>query len=161
MGSGKSSVGRIIAPRLDYLFVDTDHAVIKNTGLQITDIFKNHGEAWFRDQEALALESFAGNEKQVVATGGGIILRESNTALLKKLGFVVWLRTSEERIFERVSRNKKRPLVQTANPRETIHNLLTQRTPLYTAAAEFIIDTCDKTHAEIADEIILEAQGRI
>jgi len=97
----------------------------------------------------------------VVATGGGIILRESNTALLKKLGFVVWLRTSEERIFERVSRNKKRPLVQTANPRETIHNLLTQRTPLYTAAAEFIIDTCDKTHAEIADEIILEAQGRI
>ena len=136
--------------------------VIKNTGLQIAENFQ---EPWrsrqFPRPGNARAGIVAGHEKQVVATGGGIILRESNTALLKKLGFVVWLRTSEERIFERVSRNKKRPLVQTANPRETIHNLLTQRTPLYTAAAEFIIDTCDKTHAEVAEAIILEAQRGI
>ena len=161
MGSGKSSVGRILALRLGFPFVDTDHLVIQATGLQITEIFKNHGEDYFRDQETLALKFMEGKDRQIIATGGGIILRESNAALLKKLGFVVWLRASEETIFDRVSRNQKRPLVQTANPRETIHNLLTLRTPLYAAAAEFIVDTCDKTHEEVADAIILEAQRGI
>ncbi|MGB8353332.1 MAG: shikimate kinase [Chthoniobacteraceae bacterium] len=161
MGSGKSSVGRILALRFGFPFVDTDHLVIQATGMQITEIFKTRGEAWFRDQETLALESLAGKGRHIIATGGGIILRESNAALLKKIGLVVWLRASEETIFKRVSRNQKRPLVQTENPRETIHNLLTQRTPLYTAAAEFIVDTCDRTHEQVADTIILEAERGI
>jgi shikimate kinase len=158
MGSGKSSVGRIISRRTGWRFVDTDHMVVENTGSQITDLFKAHGEAYFRDQETIALQSLAGTPGQVIATGGGIILRESNVELLRTLGLVVWLKADEECIFARVSRNTRRPLVQTANPRETIHNLLEQRTPLYTAAADFIVETTDKTHEEVATAIILEAQ---
>jgi len=161
MGSGKSSVGRILAPRLNCRLVDTDHLVVEKTGMQITEIFKNHGESWFRDQETLALESLAGETGLVIATGGGIILRERNAALLRTLGLVVWLRASEEKIFNRVSRSTRRPLMQTENPRETIHTLLTQRTPLYEAAAQFIVDTCDKTHEQVAEAIILEAQRPI
>ena len=161
MGSGKSSVGRILAPRLNCRLVDTDHLVVEKTGLQITEIFKTYGESWFRDQETLALESLVGETGLVIATGGGIILREQNAALLKKLGLVVWLRASEEKIFNRVSRSTRRPLMQTENPRETIHTLLTRRTPLYEAAAQFTIDTCDKTHEQVADAIILEAQRPI
>ena len=161
MGSGKSSVGRLIAPRLNFSFVDTDHLVVKNTGSQITDLFRNHGESYFRDQETLALESLHDQSGMVIATGGGIVLREANTVLLRELGLVIWLRASEERIFQRVSRTNKRPLVQTANPRETIHQLLVERDPLYTGAAQLIIDTCDKTHEEVAEAIILKAQTRI
>lgn len=160
MGSGKSSVGRILAPRLNRRFVDTDKLIVQSAGTPITEIFKNHGETYFRDLETSTLSSLENEEGLVVATGGGIILRENNVALLRKLGFVIWLRTSEERIYERVSRNNKRPLVQTANPRETIHKLLTERTPLYTAAAQFVVDTCDKTHDEVADAIIAE-MGRL
>jgi shikimate kinase len=158
MGSGKSSVGRILAQRLDFRFSDTDKIVVQNTGSPITDIFKNRGEEYFRDQETLALESLAGQERQIIATGGGIILRETNVSLLRKLGFVVWLNATEEKIFDRVTRNNKRPLVQTADPRGTIHTLLTLRRPLYAAAAQLTVDTTGKSHEQVADTVIFEAQ---
>lgn len=158
MGSGKTSSGQVIAARLEFQFVDTDQWIVQNTGLQITELFEKHGEAYFRDQETLALESLRNQTRQVIATGGGIVLRKNNVALLQRLGFVAWLTASEEMIFERVSRNNKRPLMQTENPRETIHQLLTQRNPLYASAAQFTIDTDGRTHEEIADAVIFEAQ---
>lgn len=157
MGSGKSSVGRLIAPRVNFAMADTDHLVTQSTGMQITEIFKNHGEEYFRDRETAALESLQGNAGLVISTGGGIVLRPRNVALLKELGFIAWLTASEEVLFERVSRNNKRPLVQTADPRETIHNLLIERAPLYESAAHFTIDTSGKSHEEVAEAIILEA----
>jgi shikimate kinase len=161
MGSGKSSVGRIIAPQVNFALADTDHLVIQNTGLQITEIFKNHGEEYFRDHETAALESLRGNTGLVVSTGGGIVLRERNVALLKELGFIAWLTASEETLFERVSRGNKRPLMLTSTPRETIHNLLVEREPLYASAAHFTIDTSGMTHEEVAHAIILEARRAV
>ena len=161
MGSGKSSVGRIIAPKANFTLIDTDQMVVQQTGLQITEIFKLHGETYFRDQETAVLESLRGRTEQVISTGGGIVSRENNVALLRELGFVVWLTANEETIYDRVSRNNKRPLLQTANPRETIHNLLVQREPLYASAAHFTIDTGAKSHEEIASAIILEAQRAV
>lgn len=158
MGSGKSSSGRLIAARLGFRFVDTDRLIVQNTGMPITEIFAKHGEAWFRDQETRALESLRERTGQVIATGGGIILRESNVALLRRLGFVAWLTADEKAILERVSRNNKRPLMQTENPRETIHRLLTQRNPLYRAAAHCVIDTDGRSRAEVADAVIFEAR---
>ena len=157
MGSGKSSVGRLIASSLGYRFVDTDHLVIQATGAEISEIFKNHGESYFRDQERIALQSLQQSDRLVIATGGGIVTREENIALLRKLGFVVWLTASEEVIFDRVSRNTKRPLLQTANPRETISHLLAQRKPQYEAAAQFVFDTSEFPHAGIAESIIAAA----
>ena len=158
MGSGKSSVGRLIVANLGYRFVDTDHLVVQNSGAEISEIFRIHGEENFRDRERLALDSLGKNARLVIATGGGVVTRPENTPLLRALGFVVWLTASQDTIFERVSRNKKRPLLQTANPRETIANLLVQRTPLYEAAAQFTIDTSGKSHKEIADETIAGAR---
>ena len=158
MGSGKSSIGRIVAARLGFQFLDTDQMVVEKTGAQIADIFRERGEEFFRDEESCALESMQNRNGLVIATGGGIILRESNTALLRKLGPVVWLSANEEIIFERVSRNNKRPLLQTENPRETIRTLLAQRTPLYAAAAQCTVNTGNQLHDEIADAVILQAQ---
>jgi len=159
MGSGKSSVGRLIAAKLNQRFIDTDHLIIQKNGLEISEIFKQHGESYFRDQERIALESLQNSSHCVIATGGGIVVRPENHALLHQLGFVVWLTANEEIIFERVSRNTKRPLIQTENPRETISNLLIQRNPLYDKAAHFTLDTSDYPHVSIAETIITEAQN--
>lgn len=158
MGSGKSSVGRMIAARLDYRFIDTDQLVVQKNGAEISEIFQKQGEPYFRDQEHLALESLRDTERCVIATGGGIVTRPENIALLRELGFVIWLTADEEVIFERVSRNTKRPLLHTANPRETISLLLAQRNPLYAEAAQFTFDTSHYPHAGITETIIAEAE---
>src|SRR5450432_1892516 len=159
MGSGKSSIGRLIASRLDYRFVDTDHIVVQNSGMDIPEIFRIHGEEYFRGQERLGLASLKNKTRLAIATGGGIVTRGENLPLLRDLGFVVWLTATEEMIFKRVSRNQKRPLLQTPNPRETIAKLLAERRPMYEAAAQLTIDTSGKTHAKIADELISEAES--
>ncbi len=162
MGSGKSSVGRLLAARLGFRFVDTDALVVEAAGMPIAEIFATYGEAAFREYEAEALESLLDQNRQrlVVATGGGIVTRESNLPLLHRLGFVAGLTASEDVIFERVSRNKKRPLLNTPNPRETVSNLLAVRAPLYAAAADFLVETSIRSHAEVAEQIIAEARRR-
>ncbi|HWL54174.1 MAG TPA: shikimate kinase [Chthoniobacteraceae bacterium] len=160
MGSGKSSVGRLLATYLGFRFVDTDAMVVKKAGQPISEIFAQRGEAAFREEETAALRSLVGKQLLVVATGGGIVEREENHPLLHEVGFVVALSATEEVIFERVSRNNKRPLLQTPNPRATISQLLAKRAPLYEAVAEWHIDSTTKTHAEVANEIIAEARRR-
>jgi len=162
MGSGKSSVGRLLTTKLGFQLVDTDAMVVEDAGMQITDIFAWQGEEGFRQYESKALASLIelGSHGLVVATGGGIITRESNLPLLRKLGFVVSLTASEDVIFERVSRNRARPLLHTPNPRATVSQLLARRSPLYAAAADFTVDTSTKSHAQVADEIIAEARRR-
>ena len=153
MGSGKSSVGRIVARALEGRFVDTDRLVIDHTGSEITDIFASHGEAFFRREEARALQSLIGQQGLVVATGGGIVTVEENFHVLKKLGFVVWLTASEEVLWDRVSRNRQRPLLHTDDPRATVRSLLEVRNPMYEAVADLKIDTSILTHTEVAEKI--------
>lgn len=157
MGSGKSSVGRLVASKLGHKFVDTDRLVTNTTGSTIADLFEKKGESYFRDRETEALRSLQGRSNLVVATGGGIITRKENIPLLQELGFVVWLQTNQEVLFERVSRTRKRPLLMTDNPRETISKLLVQRTPLYVAAAHHQIDTTDLSHEQGAELVISQA----
>lgn len=158
MGSGKSSVGRLIAQRMGCPFRDTDQLVIRETGMEITELFAVKGEAFFRDQETAALRSLAGEGASVIATGGGIVTVVENRSLLRELGFVVFLKADEEAIFERVSRNQKRPLLQTDDPRKTVHDLLETRLPLYESAAHSTVDTTARSHGKIADEIIAAAR---
>ena len=158
MGSGKSAVGRRVAGRLRFQFVDTDQFIVARAGMPISVLFARHGEEYFRDLETKALESLGAQRRCVIATGGGVVLRERNHALLKALGFVVWLTASEEVIFQRVSRNDKRPLLQTADPRATIRELLAARRPLYESAAEFTVDTSAMSHDEAADAVVAAAR---
>ena len=162
MGSGKSSIGRMLATKLGFHLLDTDALVVEDAGMQITEIFEWKGEEVFREYEARALHYLVERNARgvVVATGGGIVTRESNLPLLHQLGFVVGLTASEEVIFERVSRNRARPLLHTPDPRETVAQLLARRAPLYEAAADFTIDTSTKSHTQVADAIIAEARRR-
>ena len=153
MGSGKSSVGRLVARTLRGRFVDTDRLVVEHAGREITDIFATEGEGFFREEESRALRSLLGGSGLVVATGGGIVTVAGNVAALRELGFVVWLTASEETLWERVSRTRKRPLLHTQNPRETMRTLLATRNPLYEASADLTVDTTVLTHAEVAERI--------
>ncbi|MEO7318419.1 MAG: shikimate kinase [Chthoniobacteraceae bacterium] len=158
MGSGKSAVGRLVAKRLRFRFVDTDQIIVDRAGMPIPDIFAQHGEEHFRDLESAALESQGNLRQCVISTGGGAVVKERNLPILKSLGFVVWLTASEEVIFDRVSRNDKRPLLQTANPRATIAQLLAVRRPLYENAADFSLDTTTLTHDAAAEAVIAAAR---
>jgi shikimate kinase len=152
-------VGRLVARTLGSRFVDTDRLVVDRAGSEITDIFAKEGEAFFRQEESRALRSLLGGSRLVVATGGGIVTVAENLPSLRQLGLVVWLTASEEVIWERVSRNTKRPLLHTENPRETMRALLERRNSLYAAVAEMTVDTTGLTHAEVAERIYRAVRG--
>jgi shikimate kinase len=158
MGTGKSSIGRLVAKRIGFQFMDTDHHLESREGKSVAKIFSERGEAAFRDLETRTIESLAHLTRCVIATGGGAVLREENRRLLRELGFVVALSAAPEVIYERVARNDKRPLVQTENPRETIKQLLAARAEHYREAAQFTLDTSTIPHAEAAEKIIAEAR---
>jgi shikimate kinase len=158
MGSGKSSVGRRVAALLDFKFVDADALLVERQGREIAEIFASEGEGTFRDLESEVLASLTSQAGCVISTGGGVILREKNRALLQKLGLVVWLTASEDTLFARVSRTNKRPLLQTADPRATVAALFAARRPLYAAAAQFTLDTTTFSHAQAAEAVVAEAR---
>ena len=155
MGSGKSSVGREIARRCNLRFLDTDSVIRQRYGKSIGEIFAIHGEAAFRDAEHQVLLRLRGARHFVIATGGGIVLQPRNRSILRSIGPVVWLTADEEVIWERVSRNRNRPLLQTADPRSTIRDLIQVRYPLYREAANIIVETSILTHQEVATRILV------
>ncbi len=154
MGTGKSSVGRAVARRLQRPRFDTDEMIAAQFGLPVAEIFARFGELRFRDAETAMLEDFPDREPTVIVTGGGIVLRPANVERLRQLGAVVHLFANEETIFARVSRRATRPLLQTDNPRATLSALLQERQPLYPAIADFEIDTSKLNQEEIADALI-------
>jgi shikimate kinase len=158
MGSGKSSIGRLLARRLGFQFLDTDQLVVDRAGMEISEIFATVGEPAFRELETSVLISVSHLRRCVIATGGGAVLREQNRAIMRQIGFVVGLSASEDVIFDRVSRNSKRPLLQTTNPRETMCQLLHSREEAYSQAAQFTLDTTDLTHAQALERIAVEAR---
>jgi len=160
MGTGKSSLGRLIAKKTGRHFVDTDQLIVANQGREISQIFKENGEEYFRQIETSTLGSLKPFSGLVIATGGGIVTRPENIPLLRAQGFVVWLQAEEEEIFKRVSRNSKRPLLQTENPRKTISDLLDTRRPLYEAVCHFSLDTTHLSHKQAAEAVISEEIGR-
>ena len=127
-------------------------------GRSIPEIFAERGEPFFRDRESAALRALQDRHGFIFATGGGIVLREENRERLRALGVVAWLTATEDVLFERVSRNERRPLLHTADPRATLVELLRAREPLYRSCAHFAVDTSGKTHAEGAREVLAGAQ---
>jgi shikimate kinase len=158
MGSGKSSVGRRLATRTSHRFVDTDELVATRAGRSITQIFAEHGETHFRDLETAALLECVGRTGIVLATGGGIILREENRETLHRIGPVVWLDADPDALFERVSRNKKRPLLQTEDPRASFDTLLASRREIYAATADFRVDSTGESHDDVAQAVLNEVE---
>ena len=153
MGSGKSSVGRELAARTRLPRYDTDEMVASRYGLSIAEIFGQHGEEAFRAAETEALAQVP-DRPTIVVTGGGIVLRSENVQRLHQLGVIVHLTANEETLFERVSRRKTRPLLETEDPRKTLSEMLRLREPHYQHAADFTVDTSELRHEEVADRIL-------
>lgn len=153
MGTGKSSVGRVLAEQTGFGRYDTDELIAGSAGMSITDLFDRHGEEEFRRRETEVLRQLPPGEA-VIVTGGGIVLRPENVAMLHALGTVVNLTADLKTLFERVSHRSTRPLLRTDDPRRTLAELLQAREPLYRAAADFEVDTSALTHDEVATAIL-------
>lgn len=156
MGTGKSTIGRHLSKALGYPLIDTDARIVAQQKRSIAEIFDSEGEERFRDLETETLRSLRDDRchKRIIATGGGIVLREENRQLLRELGFVVWLVAQPETILERTSRNKERPLLQTADPLDTIRAMLSQRDASYRESAHLALETTNLDFSEITTGII-------
>lgn len=154
MGSGKSTIGQLIASRLNRDFYDSDYYIEEKTGVNIPTIFDIEGEEGFRSRETKALQELTSQSRLVIATGGGSVIREENRKLLKSSGFIVFLDTSVNQQLSRLRHDKKRPLLQTSNPRERLEKLLAERKPLYLELADLRIRTDRKFARKVAAEII-------
>ncbi|MFL6707797.1 MAG: shikimate kinase, partial [Massilia sp.] len=141
MGAGKTTIGRILARKLGKRFIDSDHEIEARTGASIPWIFEIEGEESFRRREAEVIRDLCGQDDIVLATGGGAILSADNRARLAAGGTVVYLRANVHSILQRTGHDKNRPLLQTADPRRKLEELLIQREPLYREIAELVIDT--------------------
>jgi shikimate kinase len=154
-GTGKSSVGRRLAERLGWPLVDTDMLIERNAGRTIPQIFAEDGEPGFRELEAVALQEALAHAPAVVATGGGIVLREQNRALLRAHARVVWLDASTATLIARLAAHgEARPLLQGADPAARLEALRQSRAAIYAEVAHLRIATDQATGAEIIEEIV-------
>lgn len=158
MGSGKSSVGRMLARALRFQFTDTDTLIEERARMAIKDIFAEQGEERFRDRETAVLESLTNVRRHIIATGGGIVTQPRNLPILHKLGWVVLLQADPDELFRRVARNKDRPLLQVPDPLEKVKEMLAERQPLYDAAADFRVDSTSMKREEVVDIVLSEAR---
>lgn len=160
MGAGKSSVGRVLEKRTGLARLDTDESVAAQFGMSVREIFEVYGEEKFRDAETETLRNLSLERTMIIVTGGGIVIRPENIDLLKKLGATVWLKGSENILFERASRRNTRPLLQNENPRAVYSELFHKRAPFYKAAADLEVDTSKLDHDQVA-EIILNKMEEV
>jgi shikimate kinase len=156
-GSGKSTVGRLLAERLKIPFHDADAVLEARAGRSIRDIFAAEGEASFRDLEEQALRDLSDLGPAVVATGGGVILREANRERMRASGMLVWLTADIDTMLARMERDPhtadRRPAL-VAGGRDEIEELLRQRTPLYHACADLTIDTARRSPEAVVHDIL-------
>ncbi len=153
MGTGKSTVGRLLARRLSYHFVDVDALIVAREKLSICQIFASKGERYFRALESEVLQDVMQKRHLVVATGGGAVICEANRNLMRQSGLVVNLLASPAEIAQRLDHDTERPLLRQNNKLETISSLLEER-ECYYAAADIRIDTTGKSVDAIVQSII-------
>lgn len=140
MGAGKTTVGKELARRWKYRFVDCDHEIEARTGVSIPTIFEIEGEEGFRRRESQTLEDLTQEEGLVLATGGGAVLRPANRTLLHERGLVVYLDVPPQILWERTRHDRSRPLLQCENPRARIESLYRERAPLYREVAHITVE---------------------
>ena len=150
MGSGKSTVGRKAARAVEYTFLDTDVLIEKEEGMTIAKLFEEKGEAYFREKETEIIRRLLEEPKgNIIATGGGLPMKEGNAGLLKQLGTVIYLKSETETLVKRLSGDHVRPLLQNVNLREKIDTMLAIRGPVYEACADVVLQTDNMSFYEI------------
>ncbi len=153
MASGKTSVGRRVARRLGYRFIDTDRFIESELGCTIAELFASKGEAHFRALEARLAQRLSALSNTVIATGGGMPIAPDNFDALRKAGIVVFLNAAVEEILQRLERDTRRPKVQGGDLREKVLALHGERLPAY-SRADVVVDTQGKTVNRVAGDVI-------
>ena len=153
MGTGKSTVGRLLAAELQRPFYDSDHEIEARCGCRIPWIFDVEGEEGFRQREIEAIASLTGMDGIVMATGGGAILRPENRQCLRERGLVIFLRTSVEQQMRRTMRDRNRPLLQCEDPEQRLRALFKVREPIYREVAHWTISTERRSPRAVVNEI--------
>jgi shikimate kinase len=151
-GSGKSAVGRRLATRLDLDFVDADEEIERAAGKPIMDIFKDHGEAYFREGERKVIARLLGSGPQVLATGGGAMLAAETRDNISRSGISIWLKAELPVLMRRVLKRNTRPLLE-KDPEGVMRQLMEARYPIY-ATADITVESRDLPHETVVGEII-------
>ncbi|HKQ23519.1 MAG TPA: shikimate kinase AroK [Burkholderiales bacterium] len=162
MGAGKTSVGRVLAKRLQKTFYDSDHVIEDRTGVKIPLIFDIEGEPGFRIRESAVVDELTALRDIVLATGGGAVLSERNRDRLRTRGTVVYLRASVRDLLNRTRHDKNRPLLQAADPRARLTELYEKRDPLYREVARVTVDTGNQSIASLVNrlcQLLLETRS--
>ncbi|MBU1305225.1 MAG: shikimate kinase [Alphaproteobacteria bacterium] len=153
MGAGKTTVGRRLAARLNRQFLDSDEEIEKAAQMSIPEIFEQRGEAEFRAGEMRVIARVLKQQGMVLATGGGAFVNVETRGLIKAEAVSVWLKAEIDILFERVSRRSNRPLLKTANPRETLRKLIDERYPIY-AEADVTVISRDVPQDVVAADVV-------
>jgi shikimate kinase len=153
MGAGKSTIGRNLAQIVGKRFCDADREVEARTGASIALIFELEGEAGFRRRERAVIEELTAGEGLVLATGGGAVLDAANRALLRSRGTVVYLHAPLDVLVRRTRRDRNRPLLQTADPRARLEQIVRERDPLYREVADVVVETDHRTVRSVVNEV--------
>lgn len=158
--TGKTTIGRMLAKKMGWAFVDADEQLVSDAGMTVADIVAQFGWDDFRNRESAVLKKISASNSQVVATGGGVILRESNRSLMKETGTVIWLTASVKTIAERMVNDEmtqgQRPGLTDKGALQEIEETLIQRTPIYREAMDFSVETDGKSLDDICDVILTE-----
>ncbi|NER22638.1 MAG: shikimate kinase [Symploca sp. SIO1B1] len=155
MGSGKTTVGHLLASQLGYRFCDSDVVIEQVAGKTINEIFAESGEAAFRQIESQVLSELSSYTKLVIATGGGVVIKPINWSYLHH-GLIVWLDAPVEVLIERLKEDTTRPLLKQADPAQTLHQILEQRRGLYAEADLHIRIDAKDTPEQIASQIVTQ-----
>jgi shikimate kinase len=153
MGTGKTSVGRLVADQLHFDYIDTDEMIQSSTGKTIAEIFSHEGEAVFRKLEGKIVGEISTRSKTVISTGGGLPVNPKNLASLKSHALVICLWASPEKIWGRVKNQTHRPLLQDADPQKKIRELLADRAPFY-KQADVLVNTDIRSVREVVQQVV-------
>ena len=155
MGSGKTSVGKILAKKVGRNFYDTDQEIIKNEKLDISQIFNKYGEDYFRELEHTILKKIISNQGAIVSTGGGIVLKKENVDIMKDNGIIIFLNIDVETQIARIKNKKNRPLLKNRNLKGDLKNMKNDRDKIYESISNFKIDVSRITKYKAIDDIQL------
>ena len=157
-GSGKTTVGRQLARRLQQPFVDSDHAIELRLGCSIREFFEREGEQRFRDVEEDVLDALSLSHSGVLSTGGGAVLRSINRERLRHRGRVIYLKSSPDELYRRLRHDVNRPLLQVDDPLARLRDLYAARDPLYRETAHFVMETGRPSVGTLVNMIVMQLE---